>query len=114
VKKLLPVSVLIGAVLFLSQWMRTSSVPSNTLAANQAVAAANQFVLKKNFPLNNDGKPLLTTIYSTGHGEKEQEVLSIWSAESDGYQLRYIRTADAGRTFVKPAVFTNQDISFGS
>jgi hypothetical protein len=109
VKKLLPVSILIAVVLCLSQWIRVPS--GRTAAANQALAN-NQFVLKESYPLNNDTHRLLATIYATGKGAKEQEILSIWSAETDGYQLRYIRTAEAGHTFIKPPIFNNQDLSF--
>lgn len=95
----------------LSQFARTSTDFYRHTEAAEA-AQPNQFRLKQSFHLAGQDRGLLATIYSCGSGTKEKEVLSIWSRESDAYELQYIRTAAAGQTFLKPEIFSVEKVSF--
>jgi hypothetical protein len=75
-------------------------------------AQQNQFQLKASYPMKAGNEDLLATIYQAGQGERQKEILSIWSRESYGYELQYIRTAAAGQTFLKPEALTIQEMDF--
>src|SRR5262245_14038465 len=72
----------------------------------------NQFQLKASYPLKAGQEDLLATIYEAGTGERQKEILSIWSRESYGYELQYIRTAAAGENFLQPSALIVEDLNF--
>ena len=74
----------------------------------------NQFLLKASYPMKAGEQDLLATIYQAGEGERQKEILSIWSKESYGYELQYIRTTAAGQNFLKPATLAIEDMNFVS
>jgi len=71
-----------------------------------------QFTLKASYPVENGDQDLLATIYSAGSAHRQKEILSIWSQESYGYELQYIRTAATGESFLKPSAVHVQDMNF--
>jgi hypothetical protein len=103
-KKILPFALFVLVVSILSGVTRTSGF-------NQT-QQPNQFLLKASYPMRAGEQDLLATIYETGEGERQKEILSIWSRESYGYELQYIRTAAAGENFLKPAALTVTDLNF--
>ena len=110
--KILSVAILFAFLIALSQFARTS-----TYARSEQVAAAikqtqNDFSLKKSYQLENENADLLATIYSCGLGVKRKEILSIWSRESDAYELQYIKAAGAGQSFVEPFLFSIENADF--
>jgi hypothetical protein len=111
VPKILPVAILIGVLVILSQFARTSTDFSRQSEAAE-IGQPNQFRLKQSYNLASSTRGLLATVYSCGKGTKEKEILSIWSREADSYELQYIRTAAAGQSFQKPDIFSVKKMSF--
>jgi hypothetical protein len=110
--KILPVAIFIGVMVILSQFARTPTDLSRPSEAAEMSSQANQFRLKQSYNLGAPDSGLLATVYSCGEGTKEKEILSIWSRESDAYELQYIRTAAAGQAFNKPDIFSIEKMSF--
>jgi hypothetical protein len=111
VPKILSVAVLFALLIALSQFARTSTDGrSEQIAAAQR--AQNDFSLKKSYQLKNETADLLVTIYSCGLGFKKKEILSIWSRESDAYELQYIKAASTGQSFVEPLLFSIENADF--
>ncbi len=112
--KILPVAILIAVLAMLSQFARTSTDGYRQTEAAELLTSdqENHFKLKQSYPIGSEIHNLLATIYSCGTGAKQKEILSIWSRESDAYELQYIRTAAAGQTFKKPEIFSNEKMSF--
>jgi hypothetical protein len=104
VNKILPFCLLVIALSVLSGIGRTSA-PSSP-------ADSNQFVLTKSFRIRAGNEDLLASVYTTGGGHRQKEVLSIWSRGNGGYELQYIKTAGAGETFLEPSVLEIQGMSF--
>ena len=110
--KILPVAIFIGVIAILSQFARTSPDFSKSTEAAEFSSEPNQFRLKQSYTLGAPDSILLATVYSCGSGTKEKEILSIWSRESDTYELQYIRTIGAGLAFNKPDIFSIEKKSF--
>ena len=109
--KILSVAVLFALLIALSQFARTSTdAPSEEIAA--AEQTQNDFSLKKSYQLRNENADLLATVYSCGLGLKKKEILSIWSRESDAYELQYIKAAATGQSFVEPLLFSIESADF--
>ena len=109
--KILPLSIFIVVLALVTQFARTAPNPNQqTEAANPSTES--QFRLKQSYPIRSEIGEFLATIYSCGSGQKQKEILSIWSRESNAYELQYIRTAAAGQTFAKPEMFSNEKSDF--
>ena len=102
--RILPFILLVFVLSVLSQIGRTTAPTSP--------AVSNQFVLTKSFGIRWGKEDLLASIYSTGEGSRQKEVLSIWSHEKYGYELQYIKTTAAGENFREPAVLEVQGMRF--
>jgi hypothetical protein len=102
--KVLPFCLLVVALSVLSEIGRTSA-PSSP-------AVASQFVLSKSYGIDGASQDMLASVYSTGEGPRRKEVLSIWSRESYGYELQYIKTASVGENFLQPSVLEIQGMQF--
>ena len=72
----------------------------------------NDFSLKKSYQLGNEKANFLATVYSCGSGPKKKEILSIWSRETDAYELQYIKAAANGQSFVEPFLFSVENADF--
>ena len=112
--KILSVAVLIALLIALSQFARTSTggYSAEDQIASAAQQAQNHFSLKKSYLLGNGNPALLATIYSCGLGAKKKEILSIWSRESDAYELQYIKAAASGDSFTEPFFFSVENTDF--
>ena len=83
-------------------------------SGSNAAPVPNQFTLKASYPMKAGGKELLASVYRAGEADRQKEILSIWSRESYGYELQYIRTAAAGENFLEPAALVVEEMNFMS
>jgi hypothetical protein len=119
-KRILPVVMFLILIAFLSQMARTApGAYKGTEAAALSSQDQSQFRLKRSYVIGSEDTGLLATIYSCGTGSRQKEILSIWSRESEAYELQYLRTAAAGESFTKPEIFSAKEktiikISYGS
>ena len=111
--KILNVALILALLIALSQFARTSTgiyrQGEQTAAVQQE---QNQFSLKKSYLLRNENQDMLATIYSCGLGVKKKEILSIWSRETDAYELQYIRAAAGDQSFLEPFLFSVENKDF--
>lgn len=111
--KILTVAFIIALLIALSQFARTSTGVYRPGEQPPGVEQEqNHFSLKKSFVLGSGNQDMLATIYSCGLGEKKKEILSIWSRETDAYELQYIKAAASGESFIQPFLFSVENRNF--
>ena len=110
--KILTVALIFVLVIALSQFARTSTGGYRANEAPLTEQDPNHFSLKKSYQLGNGNQDLLATIYSCGTGAKKKEILSIWSRETDAYELQYIKAAASGQSFTQPFLFSVENRNF--